>query len=466
MASPPIIKLPYSISYKSLTFSPFFHYPKQPCTVSWSCFSVSCCYSTKKIKKNVSEQIGVKKDESLLFLDKGYSSFDDLGKPHKRKGLNLSLKLLLGKRAFWRKILSKKVRSILLLNVITIVYASNIPVVKEVETIIDPGAFTVVRFSLAAITFLPFLLQSRDDHEIRKAGIELGFWVSLGYIMQALGLLTSDAGRASFLTMFTVLVVPFLDGLLGSIIPARTWFGAFMSIVGVALLESSGSPPCVGDLLNFLSAVFFGVHMLRTEHISRRTDKESFLALLGYEVCVVAFLSATWYLVGGNFFGFHDLHASSWTWTTFRDSVVKFPWVPALYTGIFSTGLCLYAEMDAMRNVSATETAIVYGMEPLWGAGFAWFLLGERWGPTGWIGAGFILVGSLTVQIHGAISTSASIDNSPSALKGDDLLVSDKQDVLTKAPIVKFCRQPCHCSCTDAYYRIHLITFTTVKQRV
>jgi len=40
----------------------------------------------------------------------------------------------------------------------------------------------------------------------------------------------------------------------------------------------------VGDLLNFMSAVFFGVHMLRTEHISRSTEKENFLALLGYEV--------------------------------------------------------------------------------------------------------------------------------------------------------------------------------------
>lgn len=40
----------------------------------------------------------------------------------------------------------------------------------------------------------------------------------------------------------------------------------------------------VGDLFNFLSAIFFGIHMLRTEHISRSTKKENFLAILGYEV--------------------------------------------------------------------------------------------------------------------------------------------------------------------------------------
>lgn len=44
-----------------------------------------------------------------------------------------------------------------------------------------------------------------------------------------------------------------------------------------------------------------------------------------------------------------------------------------------------------MRDVSATETAIIYGLEPVWGAAFAWFLLGERWGVVGWIGAALII---------------------------------------------------------------------------
>lgn len=93
-------------------------------------------------------------------------------------------------------------------TVLTLLYfhvvASNIPVVKEVESIVDPSAFTVVRFAVSAIPFIPFVLQARDDVHTRNAGIELGFWVSLGYLMQALGLLTSDAGRASFISMFTV----------------------------------------------------------------------------------------------------------------------------------------------------------------------------------------------------------------------------------------------------------------------
>ncbi|KAF2317466.1 hypothetical protein GH714_022556 [Hevea brasiliensis] len=254
------------------------------------------------------------------------------------------------KQPFLREILfaSDKIRSILLLNFITIVYASNIPVVKAVEAMMDPAAFSAMRFVMSAIPFLPFVFQARDDVKIRNAGMELGLWVSLGYLIEALGLLTSDAGRASFISVFTVVVVPLLDGMLGAIIPARTWFGVLMSAIGVAMLECSGSPP---------------------------------------NVCVVALLSTIWVMVGG---WFQEQDLSPWTWAVMWNWIVAFPWIPALYTGAFSTGLCLWVEIAAMRDVSATETAIIYGLEPLWGAGFAWFLLGER-GTAGWFGAALVL---------------------------------------------------------------------------
>lgn len=291
-----------------------------------------------------------------------------------------------------------------MLNIVTVIYASDIPVLKEVEQITDPALFTVVRFSVTAILFLPFVLKVREDHQIRSAGMELGFWVSLGYLCQALGLLTSDAGQASFISAFTVIVVPLIDGMFGATVPTITWTGALTSLVGVGILESAGSPPCVGDILNIMSAVFFGIHMLRTEQISRNTKKENFLALLGYQVCVVAFSSVIWFIFKGMIDGeSHQLSfgSGSWEWSMLLDWIILFPWIPAIYTGLFSTGLCLWAELDAMRDVSATEAAIIYGLEPLWGAAFAWFLLGERWGITEWIGASLVLCGSLTVQLLG-----------------------------------------------------------------
>ncbi|KAK2664512.1 hypothetical protein Ddye_003086 [Dipteronia dyeriana] len=142
------------------------------------------------------------------------------------------------------------------------------------------------------------------------------------------------------------------------------------------------------------------------------------------QICVVALLSTIWVLVGGLFGGDQDFNQTSWTWTVLWNWMVAFPWLPALYTGIFSTGICLWIEISAMRDVSATETAVIYGLEPLWGAGFAWFLLGERWGTAGWIGAALVLGGSLFVQIYGS-SADKSIEAEDCNPKGNLLMVPD-----------------------------------------
>ncbi|KAL6637696.1 hypothetical protein ACP70R_025268 [Stipagrostis hirtigluma subsp. patula] len=313
------------------------------------------------------------------------------------------------RRPVWRRILfaSKKTRSIIILNVLSVIYASDIPVLKEVEALTAPAVFNMVRFIVAAIPFIPFAVRAFGDRRVRTAGLELGIWVSLAYLSQAIGLLSSDAGRASFITAFTVIVVPLIDGILGASIPKITWFGAIVSLVGIGLLECGGSPPCVGDVLNFFSAIFFGIHMLRTEQISRCTDNKKFLALLSFEVVemqvlVVAFSSVLWFMFKDGYVDARESSFESWTFGMLWDTAVSFPWIPALYTGVFSTVLCMWAEMVAMGDVSATETAIVYGLEPVWGAAFSWFLLGERWDTAAWTGAALVLCGSLTVQLFGS----------------------------------------------------------------
>lgn len=55
----------------------------------------------------------------------------------------------------------------------------------------------------------------------------------------------------------------------------------------------------------------------------------------------------------------------------------------------------LTSQVAAMCDVSEAEAAIIYGLEPVRGSGFTWFLLGERWGATGWIGGALVLGRSL-----------------------------------------------------------------------
>uniref|UniRef100_A0A453RAY6 EamA domain-containing protein n=4 Tax=Aegilops tauschii subsp. strangulata TaxID=200361 RepID=A0A453RAY6_AEGTS len=171
-------------------------------------------------------------------------------------------------RTAWRKATSlvpRRARSVILLNLLVLIFASNISIVKEAQTMLDPDLFNIIRFTIAAIPFVPFLLKSLRDMQVVIRGVELGVWVTLAYLTQSIGLVTADAGRASFISALTVIIVPFLDGILGAEIPAYTWLGAFLSALGVGILELSGSPPCVSRLSTCKGPqVFLNVFFFRT----------------------------------------------------------------------------------------------------------------------------------------------------------------------------------------------------------
>uniref|UniRef100_A0A287W8H0 EamA domain-containing protein n=1 Tax=Hordeum vulgare subsp. vulgare TaxID=112509 RepID=A0A287W8H0_HORVV len=142
--------------------------------------------------------------------------------------------------------------------------------------------------------------------------------------------------------------------------------------------------------------------MLRIEHISRKMKKENFLALVVCQVVVVAVVLAVSFIVKCFLQNVVPWTLKSRTPTELFSMMSSFPWLAILYTGIIATTFCLWAEIVAMRDVSATETAIIYGLEPVWGATFAWAIHGERWDITGLIGAVFIILGSLMVQVLGS----------------------------------------------------------------
>ena len=65
--------------------------------------------------------------------------------------------------------------------------------------------------------------------------------------------------------------------------------------------------------------------------------------------------------------------------------------------------VCSWQDLDCMlvmQDVSAPLAALIYCSEPIWGAFFAWTILGEHWGSTGWVGAFLIVAASLGAQLN------------------------------------------------------------------
>lgn len=300
------------------------------------------------------------------------------------------------KETSWLDVIPSRVRGLIMLNLLVLLCGTNWVVVKEAGAW-DPFYFCSLRFIVAALFFAPVLVRAAKNVDVVKGGVEIGIYTAVGYLLQAEGLLTTDASRASFLSTFTVLVVPFLAGLSGRGVKPITWFSATAALVGVSLLEQSGSSPSLGDLWSALSAVCFGVQMFRTEAWARVLGKDSSFELMGVVLATTAVITT------GAALGTHPALLTALG--SFEvDQLAGIPWGEVLYTGLLTTDVVLLMEVFALQDISSVEASVIYTLEPVVGACFAFALLGERISPLGIFGAAIILTSCLATQLLGAES--------------------------------------------------------------
>jgi hypothetical protein len=67
------------------------------------------------------------------------------------------------------------------------------------------------------------------------------------------------------------------------------------------------------------------------------------------QVLVVAFSSVLWFMFKDGYVDTAESSFESWTFGMLWDTAASFPWIPALYTGVLSTVLCMWAEVSRPR---------------------------------------------------------------------------------------------------------------------
>lgn len=293
-----------------------------------------------------------------------------------------------------------RLRGLILLNMVCIACASAFVVLKEAQETTDPFVFSSIRFVIAAAVFSPFLRKALRDERAVRAGIEIGAWAAGGYLTQSIGMLTADASRGAFLSGFTVVVVPLMAGLFGTAKLKRTTWGAVLgALVGISLLEDSGAPASWGDFWSFMSAVLFGAQIYRAEYWSKQLSAKAAIPMLSVSVLMIAAISLASTAAAHPQATLHLLANPGEAALYLADT--QLPWAGIIYMGCGVTNGGLIAEIIALQDVSSTEAAIIYTLEPVFGASLAYVMLGERWGTSGWLGAGLIVASCLAAQLMG-----------------------------------------------------------------
>jgi drug/metabolite transporter (DMT)-like permease len=276
---------------------------------------------------------------------------------------------------------SNRLQGSLTLILVTVLWGSTFVVIKGAIAQIDPLWLLLIRFSVAGLCFLPWL---RLRPLCLLAGLELGFWLVLGYGTQTIGLLFTTASRSAFISALSVVVLALLMACSGQVINRLLWISAFLALGGVGLLSYDGSSPNWGDVWSLGMALSYAIYLWRLEHYCQQDVSVNTLAAAQLWGAAA---------IAGLLVWLNPLQ------TSLDLSVETLPWSELLYLGLITTALTTWLQTWGQQWVSALEAAIIFTLEPVWGACFAYLGLSEQLGLQGWLGAGLILGGTLLSQL-------------------------------------------------------------------
>jgi drug/metabolite transporter (DMT)-like permease len=291
--------------------------------------------------------------------------------------------------------------------------------------------------SLSSFTFLSI------DATTWRWGIELGMYMFLGFLFQAIGLQYTTAQKSAFLLYLNVKFVPFLGLLLyGRPISTLTFTSALAAFVGTTLLAtgstssnsmdgsslsssaaaaSTASSWNVGDAWTMAAAAASAMFILRLEKATTTTtttipnadDEEkttqhvvpSAVDLNAASLVVVTILSGLWSLLATTALPmWPDNGDAATTGAMATSSSSSSLWTMAsrhpiqlLYLGGITTALSNWIQTRAQKYIPAERAALIYSLDPVYGAIFSYLLLNERLeSAAAVVGAGLITVAAAT----------------------------------------------------------------------
>jgi len=300
-----------------------------------------------------------------------------------------------------------KPRAYLLMVFVVAVWGSTFVLVKGALADATPGAFNLVRmtlaFALLAIAYHRSWRTIRSSH--LAAGALTGLCLAGGYQFQTTGLARTSPSKSAFITGLVVVLVPLFSSIPGLHPPGahrprwNAFLGAAFALVGILLLtapsmaSSSGSATegiarllpdlssmNAGDILTFACAIGFAFHCIALSHASPRIPFQP-LALLQVGFCA-AFMALSLPLI--------EHPHIRWT-----PRLV----VALLIAAALATAAAFSIQSWAQSILPSTHIALLLTLEPV----FAWitsFLFtGERLGLRPASGAILILIGIALTEL-------------------------------------------------------------------
>jgi drug/metabolite transporter (DMT)-like permease len=260
---------------------------------------------------------------------------------------------------------------ILTLIGITVIWGTTFVIVKDLLTALSVPLLLTLRFSVAGL----LLAGARPKATSLRAGLILSVLVLVGYATQTIGLQFTSASNSAFITGFSVILTPVIGAwFFRKRLGPRVYLACLIALIGLALMTLSDLERInIGDIWTFVTAISYALYILYLGQVAHR---HSALGLSALQIWLVALVGWLWLIP---------------TIGELR-SVTPAMLAQIIYLAAFPTVLTSFLQAKAQRVVPAHLAALIFVLEPVFAAVFAYLLLGERLGAAELTGAALVLV--------------------------------------------------------------------------
>lgn len=266
-------------------------------------------------------------------------------------------------------------------------------VAQAVGAHIGAFTFTATRFAMGAVVLLPVIAWLDRTRGVGRAegvrrwraavvpGLVCGAVLFGGSALQQLGIESTTAGNAAFVTGLYVVAVPVVSVLLGRRPHLAIWLGAAMALGGLYLLTVTADAHVNrGDLTVLGGTAFWTAHIMALAHYSPRVDVLR-LSVLQFVATAVYATATALAVEPAPFLGVPDALGA------------------LLYAGVVSVGVAFTLQVVAQADAIPSHASMIMSLESMFGALGGALLLGEQMGPRALTGAGLMMAGILVAQV-------------------------------------------------------------------
>jgi drug/metabolite transporter (DMT)-like permease len=253
---------------------------------------------------------------------------------------------------------------------------------------VGPFFFNGVRFLLGALALVPFLVRRRAGlrpvrRDVALGLVTAGIVLSMAANLQQMGLVTTTAGKAGFLTGLYVVLVPLLGLLRRQRVRWAMALAVPLSAVGLYLLSVTGPLRIEpGDGLVLLGAIVWAIHVHVIDWLVDRADA-LVIAVVQFSICGTLSL-------GVSFFR----EATSLAGVAAAGGAIA-------YAGVLSVGVAYTLQIVGQRRVEPSRAGVLLSLEAVFAALGGWVVLGEVLSLRALFGCGLMLAAMVLAQFAG-----------------------------------------------------------------